>query len=128
MVESLALMARGIPKAVTTNTVMNRQAMSYNAVVTKLNEFAPSVKMLNRQLLQNESALDTAFDNYQEFNSRKYQQDGASSDSMHATCRLAKLSFPVVPTVGSVVLCKTNEYLVMEILYQHTYASLLRVR
>ena len=86
------------------------------------------MKILNRRLLQNEAALDTAFDNYQEFNSRKYQQDGGSADSMHATCRLSKRSLPVVPTVGSVIIGDTNKYLVIRILYKHIYASLLRVR
>ena len=41
LVESLSLMARGIPKAATSNSVMNRQALPYQTAATKLNGFAP---------------------------------------------------------------------------------------
>ena len=61
MVESLSLMARGIPKAAIATSVMNRQALPYPTVATKLNDFAPTVKSLNKRLLQNEPTLDTAF-------------------------------------------------------------------
>ena len=68
MVESLSLMARGIPKSATATSVMNRQVLRYGSVAKTLNDFSPTVKILNRILLQNEAALDTSFDNYQEFN------------------------------------------------------------
>ena len=124
MVESLSQISRGLQKRATINSVLTRQALSFSTVFRKLNAFTPMVVQYNRRLLQGEANLDTAFDNFQLFISKKYQRDGKSLDSIHATCRLAKRSFPVTPTVGSVLTYEQCNYLVIGVLHRETYASL----
>ena len=103
MVETLSRIARGIPKAASYTNVSSGYAMAYSTVFRKLNEFTPMVREYNKRLLQGEVSLDTGFDNFQLFLSKKYQRDGKSASSLHATCRLAKRSFPVLPSVGSII-------------------------
>ena len=88
----------------------------------------PSVKETNRILLQSEVCLDTGFDNFQLFINKKFQRDGTSATSIHATCRLAKRSIPIIPSIGSILENDGLKYCVLAILNYAPYASLLRVQ
>ena len=78
--------------------------MTYSTVFRKLNELTPLIRGYSKKLLQGEASLDTGFDNFQLFLSKKYQRDSTFANSLHATCRLAKRSFPVLPPIGSILL------------------------
>ena len=66
------MISRGLPKAATINSVYPRHSLAYGTVFRNLNKFTPMVIQYNRQLLQGEVNLDTAFDNFQLFVSKKY--------------------------------------------------------
>ena len=128
MVEGLSQIARGISRVGSGDSVMRRYSLTYPTIFRKLTELAPTVRYNNRCLLQSETTLDIGFDNFQTFLNKKYQRNGSSADSMHATCRLAKRSIPVLPSVGSILNCNEVDYKVVSILQSSVYASLLRVQ
>ena len=128
MVETLSLIARGIPKVASYATVNAGYAMAYGTVFRKLNELTPMVRQYNKWLLQGEASLDTGFDNFQSFLSSEFQREGTSASSLHATCRFAKRSFPVLPSVGSVVESADVQYVVIQIVHSTVYAALLRIK
>ena len=101
-------MARGLPKVANNQSVMARYSLTYSAISKRLNKFAPVLKDSNRKLLQSQVSLDCGFDNFQVFLCTKFQRDGLSANSIHATCRLAKRSIPVSPTVGSLLVNGVN--------------------
>ena len=111
MVEGLSQIARGQPNAANIASVMARYSLTYKCIFTKLNNFASMLRESNRQLLQAQCSLDAGFDNFQVFMSRNFQRNGASVDSMHATCRLTKRLFPILPTVGSILFNELNDYM-----------------
>ena len=128
MVETLSQIARGIPKAASYTNVSSGYAMAYGTLFRKLNDLTPMVREYNKWLLQGEASLDTGFDNFQSFLSTKFQRDGKSANSLHATCMLAKRSFPVLPTVGRIVQAGDMQYSVIQIVHSTAYAALLRLQ
>ena len=85
----------------------------------------------NRNLLHAQCCVDDGFDKFQVFMSMTFQMNGGSADSMHVACRLAKRLFPIVPTVGSILLNGLNgnmAYYVIGIVQRSPYTSLLRIQ
>ena len=128
MVEGLSQIARGISRVGSGDSVMRRYSLTYPTIFRKLTGLTPAVRYNKGCLLQSEMTLDIGFDNFQTFLNKKYQRDGSSSDSIHSTCRLAKRSIPVLPSVGSILNCNEVDYKVVSILQSSVYASLLRVQ
>ena len=81
------------------------------------------VRESNHSLLKIELCIDTGFDNFQVFSNKKFQRDNTS-----ATCRFAKRSIPVNPSVCSVLQTDSIPYQVIAILQYTTYNSLLKAQ
>ena len=128
MVEGLSQVARGLPRIANYVSVNRRYALSYTTIFRKLKAMVPDVRSRNMLLLQSEVCLDTGFYNFQLFLKKKFQRDGTSATSIHATCRLAKRSIPVIPSVGSILQARELRYNVIAILQHSTYCSLLMVQ
>ena len=127
-VEGLSQVARGLPRVANNSSVTRRYSICYSTIFRKLKAMVPSVRESNRRLLQSEICIDSGFDNFQLFLNKKLQRDGTSATSIHATCRLAKRSIPLIPGVGSLLSNNGIEYDVTAILQYSTYCSLLRVK
>ena len=125
MVEGLSQIARGIPRIANHASVMRRYSLTYPTIFRKLMAMVPSVRESNRQLLQSEVCLDTGFDNFQLFVNKNFQRNGTR---IHATCRLAKRSIPIIPSNVNVLQKDGLRYHVLAILQFSTYASLIRIQ
>lgn len=101
--EGISQIARGIPRIANNTSVMKTVSLTCPAIIRKLTAVLSPVRGNNCKLLHLEVCLDTGFDNFQLFVNKKFQWDGTSTTSIHATSRLAKRSMHIIPSVGSVL-------------------------
>ena len=120
MVEGLLQVARGLPSVANNTSVTRQYSLCYSTIFRKLKELVSLVRESNMCLLQSEVCIDCGFDKFQLFLNKKFQRDGTSTTSIHATCRLAKRSIPLIPGVGSLLSNNGLEYQVSAILQYST--------
>ena len=128
VVESLSQLSRGLQRVATAQSVISRHSLTHSTVFRKLNKCTPMVQKSTDNCCRENQISARHLTTFSCLLVKKYQINAASSDSMYATCRLAKCSFPVLPAVGSVLICENLKFLVIKVLHRVTYASLLRIQ
>ena len=95
--EGLPFITRGLPHVATENTMISCFSLTYNEIMSILNDLVPHAASSSQALISNLDNLDAAFDNFQKFQPKKFQNNGRSSYDFKATCHYVKHPLIVVP-------------------------------